>query len=482
MQRDVKAGEKRSGRACRATTALSRVVLLASLMASLPAGSASASLHAQGTIRGVVLDSLFARGPLAGATVMLQGAPQTAVSDKFGRFVLRDVPAGRYQVAFFHPILDSLEISAAPVAVDVRDGAAVPVTLGMPSVARVAAALCGSGIEPSTGVVFGVVRDAERAMPLDSVEIGVHWYVATFEQGALRESRAQVRTISAADGRYVLCGVPNDVATTLMAERGAQRTGDLQMSLANGDLARRDLLVSLSDTAARRPPLIIVDTLALPALPGSARLRVRVVDARGRAVSGALVGVRGSRASATTDADGRAFLTRLPSGSQSLLVRKVGQEPVQQVVGLRPGTDAEATVLLDRRITVLPTVAVSGRAVERSRLDLDIDRRMKSGFGHVYNEKDVARAANTLSFWAMVPGVRVINDGIDALPLMRNSRGGLCVPNVMLDGALIPNVGAWELRTYLLGSKRMEIYPYAGTRPAEFPQGIDCGVIAIWSQ
>ncbi|MCC7003136.1 MAG: carboxypeptidase regulatory-like domain-containing protein [Gemmatimonadaceae bacterium] len=456
--------------------------LLVVILALLLVVTSSGSLRAQGTIRGVVLDSLFARGPLAGATVMLQGAPQTAVSDKFGRFVLRDVPAGRYQVAFFHPILDSLEISAAPIAVDVRDGAAVPVTLGMPSVARVAAALCGTGLETSTGVVFGVVRDAERAMPLDSVEIGVHWYVATFEQGALRESRAAVRTRSASDGRYVLCGVPNDVATTLVAERGAQRTGDLQISLADGDLARRDLLVSLSDTAARRTPLIIVDTLAPTAPPGSARLRVRVVDARGRVVSGALVGVRGSRASATTDADGRVFLTRLPSGSQSLLVRKVGQEPVQQVVGLRPGTDVEATVLLDRRISVLPTVAVTGRAVNKTRLDQDIDRRVKAGFGYLYDEKAVRRATSSLSFWATVPGVRVVNDGFDALPIMRDGRGDMCVPNILFDGTLISNIGAWELRTYLVGSRRMEVYPYAGTRPAEFPQGIDCGVIAIWSR
>lgn len=456
--------------------------LVAVMLTALLAASVPVTLRGQGTIRGVVLDSLFARGPLAGATVMLQGAPQTAVSDKLGRFVLRDVPAGRYQVAFFHPILDSLEISAAPVAVDVRDGAAATVTLGMPSVARVAAALCGTGIETSTGVVFGVVRDAERALALDSVEIGVHWYVATFEQGALRESRAQVRTVSGADGRYVLCGVPNDVATTLIAERGAQRTGELQISLVNGDLARRDLFISLSDTASRRPPLIILDTLAPLVPPGSARLRVQVVDARGRGVSNALVGVRGSRASATTDADGRAFLTRLPSGSQSLLVRKVGQEPVQQVVGLRPGTDVEATVLLDRRITVLPTVAVTGRSVNKTRLDQDIDRRMKAGFGYLYDEKAIRRATNSLSFWATVPGIRVINEGFDALPIMRNGRGDMCVPNILFDGTLISNAGAWELRTYLVGSKRMEVYPYAGTRPSEFPQGIDCGVIAIWSQ
>ncbi len=456
--------------------AVGRVAIVPAML-----GSAGAPLMAQGTIRGQVLDSLFARAPLAGATVVLQGAPHTAVTDRSGRFVLRDVPAGRYQVAFFHPLLDSLEISAAAVPVEVRDGGAAAVTLGMPSVARLAAALCPSGLEQATGLVFGVVRDAEREAPLDSVVINAHWFVATLERGVLRESRVQVDAMSGADGRYVLCGVPTDVVTTMLAQRGEQRTGDLQLSLASGDLVRRDLLLSLSDTAARRAPLIVTDT-GLRAVPaGSARLRLRVVDGRGRPVGGASVGVRGAPAGATTDADGRATLVRLPSGSQALLVRKVGQEPVQQVVALRPGRDAEATVLLDRRIAELPTVAVTGRKVNRTQLERDIERRLLSGFGYQYNAAQIQRAASGLTFWAMVPGIRVINDGFDALPLMRSSSGDLCVPNVLFDGALVPDVGAWELRMYLIGARRMEIYPYAATRPVEFPRGIDCGTIAIWS-
>ena len=67
---------------------------------------------AQGTIRGVVTDSLISRGPLQGATVVLQGAPHTAVTDRLGRFVMRDVPAGSYAIGFFHPSLDSLEATA----------------------------------------------------------------------------------------------------------------------------------------------------------------------------------------------------------------------------------------------------------------------------------------------------------------------------------------------------------------------------------
>src|SRR5262245_49797945 len=124
------------------------------------------AVAAQGTIRGVVTDSLLQRAPLQGATVVLQGAPQTAVTDRLGRFTLRDVPAGTYAIGFFHPSLDSLEASAPLKRVEVKDHESIEVHLGMPSANALSQVLCGKGLEPSSAVVFGIVRDAEGAAPL----------------------------------------------------------------------------------------------------------------------------------------------------------------------------------------------------------------------------------------------------------------------------------------------------------------------------
>jgi TonB-linked SusC/RagA family outer membrane protein len=76
-------------------------------------------------------------------------------------------------------------------------------------------------------------------------------------------------------------------------------------------------------------------------LPGS--IAGRVTDARtGAALVGAAIEVRGSRLRATTDADGRYEITRVPAGTHVVLARRVGYAAAQQPV----------TVVEDQRTTV----------------------------------------------------------------------------------------------------------------------------------
>lgn len=88
------------------------------------------------TVDGVVADSI--RGlPLQDAVVQLlsrdepSNVVRSAVSDANGRFVLVDVPKGRYTLGFVHPILDSLGI-APPVREITVDDASVHADLGLP--------------------------------------------------------------------------------------------------------------------------------------------------------------------------------------------------------------------------------------------------------------------------------------------------------------------------------------------------------------
>jgi hypothetical protein len=438
------------------------------------------SLAAQGTIRGVVNDSLLSAAPLAGATVILQGAPNTAVTDRFGRFVMRGVPAGKYAIGFFHPVLDSLEASAPLGRVDVREGETSVVTLGMPSANALSLALCGRELEQSSSVVFGVVRDAERGEPLRGAVVRAHWYQMALMAGVTRETRRVESDTANADGRYVICGVPNDISLTLSSSVEEQATGDLTLSLDHFAIGRRDLMVSRSDTAARVPPPVASDdTIPRRRPPGSAHLRLLVTNAQGRPVEGATVGVRETSASSTTDAAGRARLTGVPAGSQTLMVRKPGSEPVTRIVALRPGTDNELTVEIGRSITLLPTVAVTGQ--RRSQLETDIVRRRMLGYGKFFNAKQLEGSTRGLAFWAMIPGVTLSIDGMDVLPLLRNSLGNACQPNVWVDGALQNSVVAWELRTYLIGARWMEVYPSSANRPPEFTSSGDCGALVIWT-
>src|SRR5438034_11453535 len=67
------------------------------------------------TVTGIVHDSI-SRIPLSGATVQLVAADRarrfarTTISDSLGRYTLDSVPAGRYSIGFFHPVLESLGI------------------------------------------------------------------------------------------------------------------------------------------------------------------------------------------------------------------------------------------------------------------------------------------------------------------------------------------------------------------------------------
>jgi hypothetical protein len=189
--------------------------------------------------------------------------------------------------------------------------------------------------------------------------------------------------------------------------------------------------------------------------------------------------VRETSANTTTDAAGRARLAGIPAGSQTLIVRKPGSEPVTRVVALRPAIDNEITVEIGRSITMLPTVAVTGQ--RRSQFEADITRRQMLGYGKIFNAKQLEGATRGLAFWAMIPGVTLGIDGMDVLPLLRNSLGNACQPNVWVDGALQNSVVAWELRTYLIGARWLEVYPSSANRPPEFTSSGDCGALVIWT-
>ncbi|MBX7120284.1 MAG: carboxypeptidase-like regulatory domain-containing protein [Gemmatimonadaceae bacterium] len=441
---------------------------------------AAPALAAQGTIRGVVTDSLLLRGPLPDAQVVLQGAPHTATTDRLGRFTMRDVPAGTYRIGFFHPSLDSLEVTAPVRTITVADDRITDVALGTPTANALSRVLCGRDLERAAGVAFGIVRDAETETPLAGAVVRANWFVWQLVGGVGREAQRVEMDTTGADGRYELCNIPNDIALTLTAESAGQVTGDLSLALDHLDLGRRDLLVSLGDTAARRaPPLSSADTAPWMRPPGSARLRVEVQTAQGRPVRGATVGVRGTRAAGTTGDDGVVRLVGVPGGSQTVLVRRPGSEPVIAMAAARPGAETVLTLRIGRDLQQLPTVAVTGQRT--TALEREIRTRLQLYNGRVFEGREVERVASgSLAGWMKVPGLRVIEDGFDALPVMQNSRMQPCQPNLWYNGALISSWTAWELRTFLIGAKRMEVYPRPANQPPQFLTTNDCGSIAVW--
>ncbi|MDB4913662.1 MAG: hypothetical protein JWM95_1306 [Gemmatimonadetes bacterium] len=80
-------------------------------MACLALVACGATLHAQGTITGVVREDSTKR-PLMGAEITVDSLPRMTLSDDAGRFTLRDLPTGAHNV---HVRLLGYRASAIPV-------------------------------------------------------------------------------------------------------------------------------------------------------------------------------------------------------------------------------------------------------------------------------------------------------------------------------------------------------------------------------
>lgn len=446
---------------------------------------AASVLPAQGAVRGVVFDSLLTHGPLAGAHVVAQGHAASATTDRRGRYTLRGLPAGRHRVTFFHPALDSLEISIPTREVEVGTRGSVALALAVPSRRAVALRFCEEDPAPQTAIVFGVVRAAEDGLPLEGAVARVTWFEASIASGRVRESARAAESRTGADGRYVLCGVPSDIAVSMQVVRDGQASGLLHLALDGAELARRDVAVSLGDTAARVVHREMEDdTTRLVHPRGSASLRLLVRDDRGRAVRGATVGVRGTSVFAVTDDSGRVLLAGAPAGSQTIVARAIGKAPALRVLALAPGATTEAEFALPPLATTLPRVAVIGRRPDFTVSQWEL--RRKAGFGHFFEEAEMQRLRNGTSFWARIPGVTLYygsSTEFDPMPLMLAPvPPDRCFPNVWVDGARQSYVGGWELRMLMLGAKRSEIYTRALNVPAQFATpGSGCGAIIIWT-
>ncbi len=452
------------------------------LLAFLFLAAAPAILAAQVVVRGTVYDSLLTRAPLEGATVVVQGTALTATTDRRGRFEFRDLAPGRYAFGFFHPMLDSLDIGAPARLVQIGANEQVEFDLATPSPDGASRLLCGVSAEPSTAVLFGTVRSAEDGSPLAGAEAMVRWFEVVIASGGARQFERVARDSTDADGRYLLCGVPNDIALTLVATHQGQATGPLHLELDSAGVARRALTVSRSDQAARlRPDRAADDTVAVERPDGAGTLSIRVRTGAGAAVRDAIVGVRGWATSVTTDDSGTAVLRGLPSGTQTVVVRAIGLQPQHRLVDLVPGRVTRLELALDRFVTLLPAVAVVGQRADP--LSLDIARRIRVGQGKLIEGEELRDLAVSPSAWARIPGV-LIGPDADPIPRMRGASGNRCDAEVWMDGMRMPRIPGWELRGLLLNAKRVEVYNTATRLPPEFiTPGMDpCGAIIIWSR
>jgi hypothetical protein len=463
---------------------------------------AALALHAvrasaQGSIAGTVYDSLSTRAPLANATVVLVERSRYATTDARGHFQIDSVPDGRYTLGFMHPVLDSLDLTAPVVSVDVTGGLRTVVTLSTPGPAVAYAHMCPGVYERDIGVVIGRVRDVDDQAPLADATVTTDWTEYTLTAGRTASHRVRAEARTNRDGVFLLCGVPTTVPLDVHTELAGFSAGPTPLLLNDRLIGRLDFALSRRDSAARTVALGDSATSAA-GVPGTASLRGTVVGGDGRPMRDAVVSVLGTPRSAHTDGDGAFRIDHIPAGTRTIEVRSVGLLPMSVTMDFATNAARDTTLSVSRQAQPLKPVAVKGTAVLPSWMEKSgFETRRLQGMGAFVTEQDIKRHtfSELISVLEGVRGIHVEYGGqggrgwgtpfLLGVTSIQGKNGVRCLPNYFLDGVRFPDDFA-QLSglAYPEAIKGIEVYSNPGTIPAQYDltSSTGCGSIVIWTR
>lgn len=412
------------------------------------------------TVQGLVVDSL--RGGFAsGAALRVTGTARFAFADSLGRYRIDSIPVGSYSVELFHEILDTLGVDVHTPPITFALDAVVSLDLGIPSAETIVRAKCPASVDGSRALM-GVVLDADSEEPLSGAEVRLSWVEIAVgrEIGIRRELRRQTAATDAA-GRYRICGLPNNLSADVSASRGRDSTSTVAVSLGEAALGVATLFMPVSDSG--HSPAVPTVSAA-----DAASIRGVVTDSAGRPIPGARVGLGSSPDAAVTDSAGAFALSGRRSGTQALIVRRLGYRPAEVIVNLTSRAPREVVVRLDMFVPTLEAVYIGARR------DLALERvgfagRRRMGMGRHMTQVDLDRRH-----------AFVVSDFLRHLPSARaNGFGGACtiywVDGFRWHGSADDFVTPSEVAA-------IEVYSDSFV-PAEF-QSFEgaCQVVVIWTK
>ncbi len=457
----------------------------------------SARAGAQGNVAGTVYDSLNARGPLANATVVLVERSRYVTTDARGRFQIDSVPDGHYTIGFLHPVLDSLDLQAPVVAIDVTSGHRTVVTLSTPGREAAYARLCPGVYATEVGVVVGRVRDVDDESWLADATVATDW--AEFTLAAGRVARHDIRAVARTnrDGVYRLCGVPTDAPLTVRAEFGGFSAGPTPLVLNDRFIRRVDFAFSRKDSAAREVALGDSSTVTARVL-GSASLRGVVLGDDGRAMRDVLVVILGTRRSGRTDGAGAFRIDHIPAGTRTVELRSIGFLPLTASMDFATNAKRDSSFSVTGQAQPLKPVTVKERGITLSLMENDgFEARRLHGLGAYLTARDIARHVFP-DLASVLAGVRGVHIGYGTqgrpTPMLKGitdtKTGVYCIPNFFLDGApFFVDLGdrPFAELSALVPPERIrgiEVYSTSGVIPLQYDltSSTGCGSIVIWTR
>ncbi len=425
-----------------------------------------------GSVRGIVVDSLLGNGPLANATIELVELGRATLSDARGVFRFDSVPGGRYTLSFTHATLSSIGFSPPDRVIQLSSGIDIAVTLATPNGASIYNRLCPGVHEPKTGMLLGTLADAASDSVIPGAEVKGEWAEITLSRTAAMTRRPRlVRATVDSNGRFQLCGIPNDVAVLVRATAGGVTGQALELRLEERPFAIRRLTIDRAGAAR----------------PATARIS-GTVTTDGRALGDAQVLVLGTERVAKTGADGSFTLDSLHGGTQVVEARAIGFARKRVEIEVRPAQEVTTTLALTRVATTLPELNVTARDLARSEFE---QRRLTNIGGYFMTREDIVRKGSirTEDLFRGLAGIKVETVGISDYRIV-SLRGGsgfssVCEPSVFIDGLRIPLDAEAGLSLPVLPDdiEGIEIHQGPGSAPLQYrAMGQNCGVILIWTR
>lgn len=436
-----------------------------------------------GTISGIAIDSITG-GPLPNAFIVLDGGSRNAVSDSRGRFVITDVPPGRYRAVLLHEVLDYLRLSVRTSDIAVPAGDTLHLVLSVPSPATIIRSRCPERTTgPDSAALFGIVTDL-HGRPAENATVLLNWRQITVsrEQG-IGENEQHRASVTLPDGSFVICELPGDLAAQARVEKGGDSSGTVIVRIAPAGLGIAELVVPvMADDPGEETAY---DAAAWDASPsargGDAVVTGRVLSSRGDPVPAASAWLGDATDVVATDSSGRFALVARPVGSQTLTVRRVGYELREIPVVLRPGEQLELEIMMDDFVRLLDEVVVQAtRDAALERVGFASRARVGGGF-YVHPAELAQRGAARISDYLVgAPMLNVTGSGSNRRVTGRRqgTRSG-CV-TYAIDGQRWTGPHPDEhLNPDEVAA--IEVYP-RGLAPALFLGADSCEVVVIWTK
>jgi hypothetical protein len=370
-----------------------------------------------GGVRGVVFDSLVMK-PVAAARVTLSPGNRSATANRSGEFTFDAVPAGQYTVSYASPLLDSIGLGTIGATLSVTSSRVTNADIATPSLSTLWNARCQSAsvlqrAPADSGIVWGTIGDAASDTLLDGATARFQWVDLTPRRTRTLDIERVSRAVTTgANGLYFACGVPLSQMIETVAETPDAASDVVAYAMPDHRIRRIDFLVSTDMNVAR----LVSSSAATSGLDsasreeslqsrrevarGTATVQGVVVDTLGRPVAGATVNVASADGSVRSDESGRFRLSMMPSGTQTLEVRRIGSLPVSVLVQLRPGQTADLKIALNTA-TTLAAMTVRGMSPSRA----EFEGRRLAGVGHVVGSEILEQRADLLSAFQNVPFV-----------------------------------------------------------------------------